>query len=63
MSPEFVKSVWKRFARGKTNNVGSGLGLFVVKEIVDHLGGEIEIISEPGVGTHVHVVFDRQYIA
>lgn len=62
MTPEFVKKVWKRFSRGKTINVGSGLGLFVVKELVDNLNGEIDTISEPGVGTHVHLVFDRQYI-
>lgn len=51
MSSEFRKNIWKRFSRGDKGNVGAGLGLYVVKEIVEMLGGEFEIQSEEGKGT------------
>lgn len=48
-------SVYERFNRGTASNrglyTGMGLGLTVVKQFIDELGGEIDLVSEVGKGT------------
>ncbi len=45
------QKVFDIFYRVAENSVGSGLGLYIVKETVDKLKGNIQLDSEPGVGT------------
>ena len=40
---------------GTAKEKGTGLGLFLVKEIVDKNGGTLDIQSEKGIGTTVSV--------
>lgn len=47
------ESLFTPFATGSSRRPGSGLGMMVVKRIVDILGGQIMIGSEPGQGTTV----------
>ncbi len=37
--------------------VGTGMGLFLVKEFMEGMGGRIEVESEPGKGTTFHLLF------
>lgn len=49
------KSIFQRFYRAPnavlTETVGSGLGLYIVKNIINHHKGTISFTSEPGEGT------------
>lgn len=39
---------------------GSGIGLYMVKKMVDNAGGKIEVDSKVGVGSTFKVYFKRQ---
>ena len=37
---------------------GTGLGMNISKQIIEHYGGEIDYVSELGQGTTFHIEFD-----
>ena len=45
------------FQRLHTHVEGSGIGLYMVKKILDNSGGHIRVESQPGVGTTFTVTF------
>ncbi|MEM6262554.1 MAG: PAS domain S-box protein [Bacteroidota bacterium] len=50
--PERLKSrIFEMFFRGDTTSKGTGLGLYIVKNSVNRLGGKLSFTSEEGVGT------------
>lgn len=49
------KDVFKLFHRATQKNVGSGLGLYMVKESVDQMGGKIELTSKVNEGTVIEI--------
>ena len=55
MAPEFVEHVFEAFERERNSTVsgtqGTGLGMAITKNIVDMMGGAIEVESELGRGT------------
>ena len=55
MSPEFAKKIFEPFERERTSTVsriqGTGLGMAITKNIVDMMGGTIEVQTEQGKGT------------
>ncbi len=59
MSREFVEHIFEPFEREQTATVsgiqGAGLGMSICKNIVDMMGGTIDVQSKPGVGTSVTV--------
>jgi signal transduction histidine kinase len=48
-----LPNIYKMFYRATDDGPGSGLGLYIVKEAIDKLNGQIEIESEIGIGTVV----------
>ena len=56
MSPEQVEYIFDPFySRRADGVVGTGLGLTIVKEFLERMGGEITVDSEPGNGTCFHI--------
>jgi signal transduction histidine kinase len=53
---EILPKIYAMFFRGTDRSHGSGLGLYVVKEIVSKLNGKVEITSVVGEGTTVTMV-------
>ncbi len=49
--PEFQKKIFDMFYRGTVSSHGSGLGLYITKEVIDRLGGTISVESKSGVGS------------
>ncbi|HLF35677.1 MAG TPA: ATP-binding protein [Cyclobacteriaceae bacterium] len=47
---EIQEKIFEMFFRGTEKSNGSGLGLYIVKEMTDKLNGKIEVISSPGKG-------------
>lgn len=55
MSPEFLETVFEPFTRANDSRVtkveGTGLGMSIVKSVVNLMNGTIDVESEEGVGT------------
>ena len=65
MTPQYMRVMYDRFSRAvdtRLNKVrGSGLGLSIVKELIDLMGGHIEASSALGKGTTFKVTFELDY--
>ncbi len=58
IAPEHLANLFKRFYRVPTNNTtvrGTGLGLFICRQIVRAHNGEIDVESRLGEGTTFHI--------
>lgn len=59
MSQDFLEHIFEEFKRAKSSTKskieGTGLGMSIVKRLVDLMGGEINIQSEEGKGTSVEI--------
>ena len=59
MSQAFLDDIYRPFVQADSNPhstyMGSGLGMAIVKNLVDRMGGTIDIESEEGVGTAIVV--------
>jgi signal transduction histidine kinase/ActR/RegA family two-component response regulator len=62
MSEEFLKTIYEPFTRASSSTVsgiqGTGLGMSITKNIVEMMGGDIEIFSEENKGTEVVINID-----
>lgn len=59
MSKEFLEHIYDEFAREQSSTQsgvqGTGLGMSIVKRLVDMMGAEIDVQSEIGLGTTVRI--------
>jgi signal transduction histidine kinase len=51
ISDKHLNRVFDMFFRATQKNEGAGLGLYIVKEAVDKLNGQIQVVSQVGQGT------------
>jgi PAS domain S-box-containing protein len=54
-----VKKIFNMFYRLHTHVDGSGIGLYIIKKIVENKGGHIEVESVPDKGTNFKVYFKK----
>ncbi|MDG1260806.1 MAG: hybrid sensor histidine kinase/response regulator [Flavobacteriales bacterium] len=60
MNREDRMKAFEMFFRASERCTGSGIGLFIVKEAVDKMGGEISVSSELGQGAEFEVVIPNK---
>jgi signal transduction histidine kinase len=63
MDDKEIRNIFKKFYRTKkaetSGEVGTGIGLSIVDQIVTHHGGRIEVTSTPGKGSCFTIVLPR----
>ena len=66
ISPDFLSHIFENFAREKNSSLsgvyGAGLGLPVVKKLLELMGGTIHVESSPGKGTRVTVEIPHKIV-
>jgi hypothetical protein len=53
MNAQFLESAFEPFRKQNEHTAGTGVGLSVVKRILEDVGGRIDVFSEPSRGTQV----------
>jgi PAS domain S-box-containing protein len=56
VAQEHLHKIFNMFYRASYDSKGSGLGLYIVKETITKLGGQISVHSELGVGTKFTII-------
>jgi PAS domain S-box-containing protein len=55
-----LNKIFEMFYRATEQSDGSGIGLYIVKNAVDKLGGQINVSSRPGQGTRFHIILPNR---
>jgi signal transduction histidine kinase len=65
MDQKEVKKIFQKFYRTKkaeqSGEVGTGIGLSIVQQIIEQHGGAIEVVSRPGAGSCFTLVLAQQH--
>lgn len=56
ISKTSIPKVFDMFYRGSSASIGTGLGLYICKEIIERLNGKIKLKSKPNVGSEFDIV-------
>jgi len=64
IDPIYLESIFKLFFRTENslNAEGTGIGLYIVKEAVEKMNGEIKVVSEPLKGTTFELIIPNKNI-
>ena len=64
ISEEFIPHIFESFSRERNSTesrvMGTGLGMGIVKRLLDMMGGDINIQSRPGEGTRVEIILEHR---
>jgi PAS domain S-box-containing protein len=60
IEPDKLLNIFEMFYRASTQSDGSGLGLYIVKNAVEKLGGQIDVFSRPLQGTEFKIILPNQ---
>jgi signal transduction histidine kinase/CheY-like chemotaxis protein len=66
ISPEQKEKIFEPFSQADSSTTrefgGTGLGLTITRDIIDHMGGALEVMSEPGRGSEFffELLFERE---
>lgn len=55
-----LNKIFEMFYRATEQSDGSGIGLYIVKNAIDTLGGQINVISKPSQGTRFHIILPNR---
>ena len=55
-----LKRIFEMFYRATDQAEGSGIGLYIVKNAIEKLGGQIKVASAPGEGTRFHILLPNR---
>jgi signal transduction histidine kinase len=61
--PEMREKIFERFWRGEKSKEGAGLGLSIVRRIMDALGGSVSVSDAPEGGAQFSLVFPAPAVA
>lgn len=57
---ESLKRIFEMFYRATDQGDGSGIGLYIVKNAVEKLGGQVKVASQLGKGTRFHILLPNR---
>ncbi len=60
IEPSYHQKIFEMFFRASEKSFGSGLGLYIVKQVVDRLNGKISLKSEVNSGTTFSIILPNQ---
>ena len=57
---ENLTRIFEMFYRATVQSDGSGIGLYIVRNAVEKLGGQISVASKPGQGTRFNIILPNR---